>query len=668
MRRDRQLQPSTERGAVLVLTAVTLVVILVIAALVVDMGVARAEQRRAQSTADLAATAAGFYLSGRASPDARIDVLGACRAAINSAQTDLDDFAPKLTSSELGTACSAFPADGSTCTAGTDPISATLERGPYTLTITWPVPASSISDARRSGGSGPNDGTACERLSVTLDRTNATYFAGVVGATETDVRGSAVVRTDRAAPSGLGVAALVLLERLGCGVLQTAGGGSQGSGVVVRNAGPTSPSNPGAIQADSAGVVPPCSTNNNADGYVVYGTALPAAGGGGPSIVAEAAVNGTPGLIGIRALAPTINGRGAAVVGSGVSPAPVPSDITSRQPADDKYNSPANGSSISNLHNTGRALVTGAAPAGYAVISGAMCTGLNTTDLPLLNASLAVATRVYVDCADFQPGNLVLAAAQTVIFTGKVTVANNRFLSLPLASRIYVRGCTSNCSGGGNYSISVAGELRVNTEPVSSLNVLCALRAGLGAGGTFSNTTAIATFGGPVLVTGQARLCQTTLYIARSPSSAYARSTATNGGPAIAACTPTRPCPSDTAGDAVISVTGGAGSIDWSAPNRFDRAPTAADFAVSPFEDLALWAEGSADSFIKGQGASRTEGVFFLPNSTVTFTGQATQSQPLNAQFLARRLIILGQSAFNLQPSAADVVPTPLPGGIYLIR
>jgi hypothetical protein len=60
--------------------------------------------------------------------------------------------------------------------------------------------------------------------------------------------------------------------------------------------------------------------------------------------------------------------------------------------------------------------------------------------------------------------------------------------------------------------------------------------------------------------------------------------------------------------------------------------------------------------------------VFFLPNSSVKFTGQATQTQPLNAQFIARRLDVAGQGSLFLRPSKDDAVPTRIPGAISLIR
>src|SRR5262249_1208862 len=153
-----------------------------------------------------------------------------------------------------------------------------------------------------TGGAGTGDGTSCERMNVTLDRVNPTLFAGVIGFSSTDVDATSTVRGGTSA-IGSGVAALLLLERVGCPSLQASGGGhnGNGNGVSIES---SSQTNPGVIQADSAGIVGatapvPCTTNENPSGYVIYGTALPAAGGGGASINAGTAGNGTPGVIAV---------------------------------------------------------------------------------------------------------------------------------------------------------------------------------------------------------------------------------------------------------------------------------------------------------------------------------------------------------------------------------
>jgi hypothetical protein len=511
-------------------------------------------------------------------------------------------------------------------------------------------------------------------MEVSLHRTNESLFAGIVGVDDLETGASTVLRaTTSIQPDG--VAALLLLERVACGTLQTSGGGSGGGGVVVRASGPL---NPGVIQADSAGPVGPlCSTNQNAGGYVVWGEALPSASGGGPSVVAENSSGGLSGIIGLRSL--MVGGRGGAVEGTGIWPKATGSDVVSRAPGDIKYNRPlANGGpeQITELHDRAYKRTTWsvstAQAQGFTVIGGAQCSGLDTTATPV------TATKVFFDCATGfsvpNSGRVVLPNATDVVFSGKITVPQGSLLSLPNVRRLHVRGCGAGpCSGGNHYSVSVAGELRVNSGGDGSTAVACSDRKGPGAGGSTTNWTEIATFGGPFLVTSTLRMCQTFLYLGQN-APAYVRRTVVSTGtapenyPTVAGCSVTKPCPSDQGGSAAISITGGSGTVDWSAPNQLSTRPSYSDFSANPFEDLALWTESSAGSFIKGQGFSRTEGIYFSPNSRMEFSGQATQSQPLNAQFLSRTLNVTGQGTLDLRPNPEDSIITPLPGGTMLIR
>lgn len=635
---------SDDRGLALIFVALLMVVVLVVAALVTDLGAARHTKREEQRSTDLAALAAGRYLAGAGSSSAIRDPQAACAAAIHSVQTDLEGFRPALSGVERTSACSLFPVNAAICTNASSSQTVTVSRGAYTLTITYPVSAARIADSRRTGGSGPDDGVQCERMAVDLRHVADTYFAQIVGIDEYDIHAGAVVR-GTGSTSVKKVAALMILERVDCAAMQVSGQG----GVVVQA---SSASNAGIIQIDSAGQVPPngnCTTNNNAGGHVLYGTALPPAAGGGPSIIAQDASDGTAGIIGLYSLSTTVNGRGAYTTSGGITPAPVSTDKpSSRQLADDQYNSSSR-HSITDLHATGSAAVTSPAPGGATTIT--TCSGLS--------GSQATAATVYVDCAgEFSAGNdLTFPNASTVIFRGKVSVPNNSELYFPVARRIYVRGCTGTCSGSNDYAISVAGTFRINSTGAS-----CTSQA------SSTNTAALATFSGPVLVTGTLSWCQTMVYLADTTATPYARTTSTTG-PAIAQCSASLPCPITTStNNAYIAITGGGGTADWSAPNQLSAAPVDSDYATHPFEDLALWAESPSASEIKGQGSNRTEGVFFLPNAAVRFTGQASQVQPLNAQFWARTLDLSGQGDLNLRPNPNDAISVAIPGSYLLIR
>lgn len=521
-----------ERGATMTIFSLCMVAIFGMVAIVVDLGHLRSARRATQSVADLGALEAGYHLSGRGLDPVNPSPRAACAGAINAVQTNVPDFAPPLSASEREAACAAFPATSlGGCSPAPPPV--VVARGDHTLTITYPVPASEISDPRYLNGIGAADGSnPCDRMHVRVDRTDPTAFAGIFGVGEQRIGATTVVRSNSSALVD-GVAALLLLERMGCGVLQTSGGGSTGSGVVVQA---SSGTNPGVIQADSAGQVGSglCTTNENADGYVVYGTALPAASGGGPSIRVESAANGQEGIIAIRAL--EVGGRGGAQVPAGLFPAPVGSGINSRQVADNRYNRPVEAgghAQISTLHNEGRQLVTRTtAPSGYTTISGSLCNGLNTTS----NTSFAAETHLFIQCSDFSPDVVVLPAATHVIFTGKISIGNAKLLSLPVARRVYVQGCPA-CTGGNNHAIEVKGggtpgELRVNTLPTGTgANLACSDRPGPGADppGTYTAWSVLATFGGPFLSAGQLRLCQTFVYLGKD-AQAYERQSVVGTG------------------------------------------------------------------------------------------------------------------------------------------
>ena len=678
--RRRRAAERGERGAILLVFVLCITLILVVVAFTIDLGQARFSKRDEQSAADLAALDAGYFLSGRGAGSVPISQpAAACAAAVQSVQRNVAGFAPVIPAATITSKCAALPATSAACVAGT-PVTVTFSAGDYVLAIRYPLPTAELDTTGFAGGVGVQDGTdACQRMKVGLAKTDDTAFAGVIGIDELPTAASAVVRSATSS-SASQTAALLLLERVGCGSLQTSGGGSSGSGVYVQK---SSATNPGIIAADSAGQVGPCTTNNNAGGWVIYGTSLPAAGGGGPSITAEPASAAIPGIISIYAKA--VGGRAGYTAPTGLSVEPTAGSIASRTVADTKYNG-AN-TQITQLHAAAYATTTltdaQAVTAGYTVVSGTNpCKG----NVP---AAALAATKVFVSCATFEPEANLFPNATDFVVRGNINLKSNKTLSLPMVQNLTVRGCgVSGCSGGNVYAIQLANNasLLVNTGDTTIPNpttggTTCASRKGPGNGGTVTNKVRLATFGGSLSVSGFARLCQTTVYLGENGISTYAKRTVTGVGtapesyPAIAACTVALPCPKDSAAPfSFVDFGGGSGSADWSAPNQLSADPQTADLAYSasptanPFEDLALWAESSSASNIKGQGVNTTQGVFFLPNASFLFQGQGTQSQPLNAQFISRSLNVSGQGSLVMRPNPNDSLKVATAGAIALIR
>lgn len=638
-----------ESGVTLVMAALFMVVLMIVLGLVLEFGQVRTDRQANKSSADFAVLSGMQHIAHDTSPGTPRPWLGVC-AALRSLQADDDRFTGLSATYTDG---AGTPVPGNPCTlalpvacAPNAPATWAWYRGVSSdgrvrleIRSGYRLPDPAFSADTVSGYAGDNGSEGgCDNFAVIVDQARERGFSGVTG--DSDLR-SRIRSVGRFQIDGDNerVAALLLLERTRCGALQSSGQGA----VVIQ---PSAPNNPGIIHADSAGVVGPggCTTNTNAGGFVIYGTALPS---GAPTFTVEPTSTGIPGIIQTHSI--ETGGRGAHVYPGGLNVAPTGGPVISRAPADRRYN-PTTRPAISDLHAAARLATTVASPPGWLTISGASCTGLSGS-FPLVGS----VPGIVVDCATFSPDNVVLNAPE-IRFKGRIDIANNKVLTLTAPQRVYVRGCAAP-SCAGSPAIAVAGTLNVNaSNPV----VPCSLRTAA----VNTNTTVLATLGGPVTVNGLARLCQTTLYVGTATSSYAAQSVTSGGG-----CTDGLPCPKLTgAGDGYFRVQGGQGQVDWSAPDQLSARPVGAQLLAHPFEDLALWAESAELSVVKGTGTNRSEGVFFTPNATFEFTGQGSQAQPLNAQFFTRTLDLKGQGTLYLRPDPNDAVSTPVLSGFALVR
>jgi hypothetical protein len=97
-----------------------------------------------------------------------------------------------------------------------------------------------------------------------------------------------------------------------------------------------------------------------------------------------------------------------------------------------------------------------------------------------------------------------------------------------------------------------------------------------------------------------------------------------------------------------INLVGGDGGLTWTAP------------LGGNFEDLALWAEAPLSFQIGGQAGNSLTGTFFTPMSDpFTLTGQGGQFQT-DAQFLTRRLHVLGQADVRMHPDPTRQTLIPI--------
>ena len=291
-------------------------VVLVILALVVDLGYLRTGAQLDQSIADFAALAAGSEL-GSGDPQA------ACERAVDYLNTN----APGMAAINPTTFCTQ-PGNDVGQTVCNPPYSRpqaapTATSGKYTISVHYPVLDAEIADPIY--GSGLNDGIPCGRLRVMVTSSEPVFFGAVLGQHSYGATRSATIEIGTSEANR--VPALWLLDPYGC----TALGVSGGSQLTI---GATSPSViPGVISVDSDGST--CTGSQTTLSVTGAGTSLQAIPTGS---IPPAAIN----LFALPPSSLTCTAHAcdsADVTGGRISPQPVPSrQRATRAPVDWRYN------------------------------------------------------------------------------------------------------------------------------------------------------------------------------------------------------------------------------------------------------------------------------------------------------------------------------------------
>jgi Flp pilus assembly protein TadG len=95
-----------------------------------------------------------------------------------------------------------------------------------------------------------------------------------------------------------------------------------------------------------------------------------------------------------------------------------------------------------------------------------------------------------------------------------------------------------------------------------------------------------------------------------------------------------------------LQMEGGSGILIWTSPN------------AGPFSNLAMWSESAVDHNLAGNAFLDLEGIFFAPLAKVTYNGNGVQQQ-VEAQFVARKLAVVGQGVLIVSPKFESVVLIP---------
>jgi hypothetical protein len=241
MSRSLHRRARDERGAFIVLWAFLVTGMMIMLAIVIDLGHVRASRRSLQSVSDLSALAGGVSFS----TPGGLDPLAACQDTIRYINQNLTDM-PAIDAvgfcSQSGKELNKTICNAPFTKPQANPSTVS---GRYTVELHYPVPDSEIADA---SGVRVTDGQPCERLRVLISSDDKSFFAGLVGVNNLHAQASATIRRMPTNPSL--VPALWLLEPTGCTSLDVNGSGTT---VIVGTA-----TVPGVVTIDSDG-----STCNN---------------------------------------------------------------------------------------------------------------------------------------------------------------------------------------------------------------------------------------------------------------------------------------------------------------------------------------------------------------------------------------------------------------------
>ncbi|MFL6108293.1 MAG: TadE/TadG family type IV pilus assembly protein, partial [Marmoricola sp.] len=457
-----------EAGAVAILVALSLTLILIVAAMVLDFGLVRVDRQVDKSAAD-AATLAGLHAlnGGDASPRPFAGVCG----AINYLQQNNDRFAamtpaagawsdgaspaaaiagnPCTDTTLLNQACS--PGSPSTwakftwtATLDSQPFAVVVQSG-YQLSTTSGYGEDSIQAAQAD-----NDDSAqgCDQLAVLIDQQRAPGLGSLASTTDlrTSIRSVGRVKQD----TGGYAPAMLLLEQKTCPVLES-GSNSGGSFIHVLGAEASDgTTQPGTIHSDSDASVS-CSGGSNQnlflgkgnDGVVAY--AAPLAGSPGSADASKPGqLTSYAGLLNkaLKFIIDNDSTRSSSYAATGVNTAspgthkaPTGLPRVTRKPVDSRYFTGVKGAI-----SAASTIFTGVTPTtalglGYKVLSGCSATQADVDAL-----SLTATSWLYVDCngAFSGPNGALNIPAQRIVFRG--SVAPQRIHTYGNATQVYING------------------------------------------------------------------------------------------------------------------------------------------------------------------------------------------------------------------------------------
>jgi len=659
-----RFRPRGDSGAYAVLYAGLVVVMIAMAAIVVDLSSVRQDRRLNRSAADAAALGgAGFLL-----PTGTINPNLACVTAWQYLNATLQ---LNLSSGSITSNCSSFPTVYGSCPS--DEIDQDVVVGTRTIRIAWPVPSTGGSGFLNAdiapgnigqpfdGSSKAGDGSTagCDRLGVAISQHQGFGLAGAFGPSGTDTQVHSVALAVVSSGPGKVIAALNVLNPKDCGTLRATGGGKVYVDPTINRDGTRSP---GTIAVESSG-------NSNADtprGDCSGSNTVITTNGAGARICANG-INSTvtscdgTGVIYSHALdlgRTAVAYNNADVTGGLLSPkpraeggthgyAPVTALYgcnTGRLPACTPPASPLPNyiSDLETAYNANPPVPYTSTQAPYlatypftgtfqnAAPFGACGTVSGTVALPALNVGIST-------------GNWYCPAGSNINITGKLIIPNGNFVVQ-----------------GGNLSVANGGCLIINTAA------------------TVCDTSSI-TGSGRTVTTNPAPTSESILYLKNGSFSAANGSSFLMPQTFLYEYGANAGAISFDATTTALWTAPGAGAEDGSGHTTLEaacydtlKAEVNENCMNSRFGRLAFWSDFAApstgpskDTFQGGSSNTFVVGVFFTPTSYFNLAGSS--SLPLISQFWADILDVNGGAALPLTPTDTAAVPTPI-GSVSLIR
>jgi Flp pilus assembly protein TadG len=280
-----------DAGAYAILYGLLILAMCGVAAIVVDLGALRQNRRETRLASDAAVIAGARDLNASG---AKSNPQQACKDAWSYLATNLGFTVP------ANTGCTTFPTSyADPCPYATALAYTPVKAGDYTVTITWPVSnTSTLMTKPNAAPAAPaqpidtnTDGTdICTRVGVTVAQVSHPAFAGVFGVGDQTTTASSVGRSTISPGTTGPVAALNVLNKTACQVIDTSGQGS----IVVSAVGTQA----GIISVESSGRAAGCANNK----YVIdVGpatspgfTRADGPGGQGQGTILEYALNTAP--------------------------------------------------------------------------------------------------------------------------------------------------------------------------------------------------------------------------------------------------------------------------------------------------------------------------------------------------------------------------------------